>query len=256
MSQAGGVGNTGTSNFQPQTTNDKAGKTGRKATDRFQHRNVSALAGKPVVRAGFNRRAFKVSPLNKRRVGALPQRQASPGLPRPGARQTQAQKKTMDEPAALKQMRRQNDARQKKLEQDLANLPSPPSGEPKGNSRSSGMMKADTKATILPSSARGLSDYIGNITKTKDLLETWNALTTKAIKGEISSLELSLLKDRCVSMLVKVSKDPEQADLITEAHLKKMVPDSSRRKAISSKVTMNKSGFVELQNRLNNLRKR
>ncbi|MCW7555965.1 hypothetical protein NX722_25715 [Endozoicomonas gorgoniicola] len=256
MAQAGGVGNTGTSNFQPQSTNDRIGKTGRKATDRFQHRNVSALAGKPVVRAGLNRKAFKASPLNKRRVGALPQRKASPGLPRPGARQTQAQKKSMDEPAALKQMRRQNDARQKKLEQDLANLPSPPTHEPKGNSRSSGMMKADAKAIILPSSFRGLSDYIGKITKTKDLLETWNALTTKGIKGEISSLELSLLKDRCVSMLVKVSKDPEQADQISDVHLRKMIPDTFRRKVISSKVTMNKSGFVELQNRLNNLRKR
>ena len=131
--------------FSHSRPNDKAGKIGRKATDRFQHRNVSALAGKPVVRAGLNRKAFKASPLNKRRVGALPQRKASPGLPRPGARQTQAQKKSMDEPAALKQMRRQNDARQKKLEQDLANLPSPPTHEPKGNSRSSGMMKADAK---------------------------------------------------------------------------------------------------------------
>ncbi|AMO58224.1 hypothetical protein GZ77_21080 [Endozoicomonas montiporae] len=306
--------NTSPSNIQPSDNNGGANKAGRMAKKQFQCRNVLSRGGRSIVRNAANCRVMKGSPLNIRNVSNLPQRQASPGLPRPGARQ----KKPMDEPAALKQLRQQNN-RQQKLEQqltnlpapptddpkgsgrspdtiktdhragkqpsnvggspnqrrrqeqpsnepaalrqlrqenDLANLPSPPTGKPKGNGRPTGMMKADMKANILPSSFKGLSDYIGKITTTKDLLETFNALTYKGIKGQISSSQLSSLKGRCVGMLVKVSKDPKQADQISEVHLKKMIPDDyARRKDISHKITMNKSAFVDLQNRFDRLKK-
>ena len=257
MAVIGGTGRSGNSNFQPRVDNNAPDKAGRNAKKQFFNRNVGARGGRPIVRNGANRAAFKGTPLKERRVGGSPQRQASPGLPRPGARQAPAKNRPMEEPAALKQMRRQNEARQKKLEHEIANLPSPPTGKPKGNGRPSRVMDAKVKANILPSSFKGLSDYIGKTSSVKDLFETFNALTHKAFKGEISSGQLSLLKGRCVGRLVKITDDPKQADLVTDDHLKKMIPnDYSRRRDVASKIKMSRSGtdYSDLRNRLNNLR--
>lgn len=166
-----------------------------------------------------------------------------------------SQRKRNSEPENLKRLRMENEQRRKKRDDDIANLPSPPTTKPKGNGQSNRLMTPEIKAMALPSGYRALSQYISDITTTKDLLETWNTLTTLAIRGDISGSQMSQLKDHCVGMLEKVSQNPAEADQITEGHLKKMIPDIVERLRVSAKISLNQSDFVNLRNRLDSSRK-
>ena len=165
-------------------------------------------------------------------------------------------KKAVDnEPENLKRLRMENEQRRKKMEHDIANLPSPPTTRPKGSQQSNKLMSPQSKAMTLPSGYRALSQYISGITTAKDLLETWNTLTTLALRGDISGSQMSQLKDHCVGMLERVSQNPAEADQITEVHLKKMIPNIVDRMKISAKISLNQSEFVDLRNRLDNNRR-
>ena len=162
-----------------------------------------------------------------------------------------------DEPAALKQLRRENEQKSQSLAEKIANLPTPPTDMPKGPDRSTKrMMSPEDKALVLPSSFSGLSAHIRGITTTMELLETWNALTPMGMKGDITDSQLSQLKGHCVSKLEIISKNPVEADKITEADLKKLVPGFVERYKLSARIDMNRSSSVNLQSRLDELRKR
>ena len=158
---------------------------------------------------------------------------------------------------AMKRLQAENMEKRAKQEKEIENLPTPPKGIKGAAKPQSGhVMSGKEKAQILPGDFGLLTKYISNISTTQDLLETWNGLTHLAIKNEITSLELSLLRDKFANQIRKVANSPKEADLISEKMIKAMVKDTGKQKIIMREVNwINRANSLSLQARLDNLRK-
>lgn len=228
----------------------------------FQRNKVSGAGGKFLGR-GVGRLAHNKTYSSKVNSSYSPVREkpvlsrSARVIPETQVRTKLLQKKTIDKPAALKLLEQQNEAKQKRLNRAIENLPSPPTTIPSGRGKSSSrLLTGQEKTKFLPASLSGLSNYINKITQTKDLVETWNALTSIALKDGMSDLHLSMLKDSFPDLLLKVSKDPVQADLIKDEHIKVIIPNMKKRIDFANKIFSNKSVSVDAQKLLDPLRRR
>ena len=182
-------------------------------------------------------------------------------IPSKAADKTFAQKAAPRRPASaqtseMKKLQAENMARKAKQEKEIENLPTPPKGiKDAAKPQSNHVMSGKEKAQILPGDFGLLTKYISNITTTQDLLETWNGLTHLAIKNEITSLELSLLRDKFANQIRKVANNPREADKLTADRIKAMVKDPGKQKLIMQEVNGKQSEYLSLQARWDNLRK-
>ncbi len=162
---------------------------------------------------------------------------------------------------AMRKLEDDNLARRERQAKEIENLPEPPKGIQKSaktqyKPTSSSSMTGAEKAPLLPKTTSALYRYIGKISTTKELVETWNGITHQAIKGFISGGDLSFLKDKFANQLRIVAGDPDQAELITEKMVNTMVKGKGKQTKIWREIVDKQRGQIDIQNRLDNLRKR
>ena len=120
-----------------------------------------------------------------------------------------------EQPVQLKELRRANARKEEEFLKKLENMPSPPTDKPNiKKMRDTGPIEGRIKALMLPDNSAQLRQHISSITTARELIETWNGLTHKGLKGELKSHTFQHLKTLCAYQMVKVLRDPQQASQI------------------------------------------